>query len=223
MDNSNDMQRGGDFGEDLRGSVVAVLLAAGASTRFGQDNKLLAEVRGEPIIARVAGALLGSRVSEVVVVTPAETAAILTALDRRFGTASGRFRLIVNPDPGRGIGSSIATGIGAVPHSASGAMIVPGDMPGIRASACDALVDAFVASGKDAIVHAATFDGRQRNPVIWPRRLFASLFALKGDAGGKHAIADQRAAQPTSVIAVPFATPELFIDVDLPEDLERWK
>ena len=36
----------------------AVLLAGGASRRFGADTKLLAEVGGAPILAKVAGEIV---------------------------------------------------------------------------------------------------------------------------------------------------------------------
>lgn len=201
---------------------MAVLLAAGASSRFGLANKLLVHVGGEPLIARVAGALLGSRVSEVIVVTPADQVPIATALDNPIGVSAGRCRLVANPEPWRGIGSSIAAGIGAVPRAASSAMIVPGDMPGLTASVCDLLIDVFGRSGGGAIVHAATLDGGQRNPVIWPKRLFADLLALEGDTGGKQVIARERTANPAAVIAVQFAAPGLFLDVDRPDDLQPW-
>lgn len=223
MDNARDMRLRGARGNERSGRVVAVLLAAGASTRFGRENKLLADLGGEPLVARVAGALLDSRIAEVVAVTPADPSGILAALERHRGAHPSRLRLVANPDPSRGISSSIAAGIDAVPLAASGAMIVPGDMPGLEGSTCDALISAFAASDHAAVVHAATQDGAQRNPVIWPRRLFASLMALEGDSGGKRLISAERATPAGRVIAVPFAAPELFLDVDEPDDLARWR
>ena len=204
-------------------AVVAVLLAAGSSSRFGAENKLLADVAGEALVVRVARALLSSRIAGVVVVTPADPTAISTAIGPLRRGQSSRLRLVANPDPTRGISSSIAIGIGAVPAAATGALIVPGDMPSLTPSTCDTLVSVFESSGGDAVIHAATPDGGQRNPVIWPRRLFASLMALEGDTGGKPLIACERAVRPGHVIAVPFAAPDLFLDIDVPDDLARWR
>ena len=66
--------------------VVAVLLAAGASTRFGTANKLVAEIDGRPLVRAVADAVLGAGVAEVVVVTGADAALIERALRRPAGT-----------------------------------------------------------------------------------------------------------------------------------------
>ncbi|MEQ1711845.1 MAG: nucleotidyltransferase family protein [Hyphomicrobium sp.] len=200
-------------------AVTAVLLAAGASTRFGAGNKLLAEIGGEAMVARVARALLCSQVGAIIVVTPPDRSAIAAALARV--EAGGRLSLIANPDPSRGIASSIATGIFAVDATSAGVMIVPGDMPDLAAADFDRLLAAFVAEGGDALVHAATAAGRQRNPVVWPRRLFGALAALQGDVGGKPLIAGERAVRPDRVVAVAFADEAALRDVDRPEDLAR--
>lgn len=203
--------------------VAAVLLAAGSSRRFGSANKLLTPIAGEPLVARVAGVLFESWIGDVVVVTPADPTAIAAALARRGSLDPGRLRLVANADPGRGMASSIATGLGAVPAEADGAMIVPADMPGLTVAACNKLISAFAASGHVALVHAATRDQRQRNPVIWPRRLFEPLMALQGDTGGKRLIASEREARPAQTIAVAFDAAELFLDVDVPADLAYWQ
>lgn len=207
----------------MRTQVTAVLLAAGSSRRFGGDNKLLEEIDGETLVARVAEALLASKVGAVLVVTPTDPAAISRALARSISHHSGRLSMVPNADASRGIASSIATGIAAVPAGASGAMIVPADMPGLTAAVCDALLSAFVASGHEALVHAMTTDHRQRNPVIWPRRLFPRLLALEGDVGGKSVIGAERQARPETVVGVVFEAASAFLDVDVPADLARWR
>lgn len=207
--------------------IASILLAAGASQRFGPANKLVARVGGEPIIARVARVLDGSRVDQVIVVTPPEDhpdtrqiAEALAARDRQSSKVA--FRLVANPDRTRGMGSSIAAGVRALGAEYSGVLIVPGDMPALTPAVVDRLIAAFSAAHGDAIVHAATRDGRQRNPVIWPRRLFPALAVLDGEAGGKPLIAAERAAQAGSVIAVPFDDDRLFCDIDTVADLEGW-
>ena len=200
-------------------TVTAVLLAAGASTRFGLRNKLLAEVGGEALVARVARALLRSRAAKILVVTPPDGSPISTALGALpFGS---RIALIANPDPVRGIASSIATGVRSVDAASDGVMIVPGDMPDLDCGHFDRLLAAFDVKGGDALVYAATADGRQRNPVVWPRRLFGALAALQGDIGGKPLIAAERDMRPDRVVAVTFDDEAVFRDVDRPEDLAR--
>ena len=50
-------------------NIGAVLLAAGASHRFGTENKLLANIGGKPLIRWVAEEITHSGAAEVVVVT----------------------------------------------------------------------------------------------------------------------------------------------------------
>jgi molybdenum cofactor cytidylyltransferase len=50
-------------------ALGAVVLAAGASERFGADNKLLVNINGEPLIRRVVREIIGSGITELVAVT----------------------------------------------------------------------------------------------------------------------------------------------------------
>ena len=190
-------------------SVTAILLAAGASRRFGAGNKLLALVEGEPMIRRVARTLANSSVDAIVVVTGPNGEAIEKALEGL------PLRYIANTEHTAGMGRSIAVGIGAIGSAASGALIVPGDMPHLPTHLVDALVSSFESSGYDSIVHPILPDGSQRNPVLWPRRRFADLARLDGHDGAKTLIgADIRSRQMILV-----SSERVFVDVDVPSDL----
>lgn len=69
----------GDEGGDYR--VGGVLLAAGRSTRFGDANKLLETVDGEPMVRRAALTLLDADLSRVIVVVGHEADRVRAALD----------------------------------------------------------------------------------------------------------------------------------------------
>ncbi len=156
-----------------------ILLAAGASARFGPDNKLLAEIDGVPMIRRTAAALIESELDEIVAVTGADAHRVERAL-------SGLgMRIVHNPDWQSGMGTSIAAGIEALSPGLDGAFIVPADMPFLPVSLLQRLADAFAASGAEAIVFPITAEGEQRNPVLWPARCFVALKHLHGVAGGK--------------------------------------
>jgi molybdenum cofactor cytidylyltransferase len=63
------------------GALGAVVLAAGASERFGADNKLLVNIAGELLIRRVVQEIIGSGIAEVVIVTGYDEARIAAALE----------------------------------------------------------------------------------------------------------------------------------------------
>ena len=78
--------------------IGAIVLAAGASQRYGANNKLLASIGGEPLVRRVVHVLIESGIADIVVVTGHERTLIQAALDgaphwlcaqRELGTRDG--------------------------------------------------------------------------------------------------------------------------------------
>jgi molybdenum cofactor cytidylyltransferase len=112
--------------------------------------------------------------------------------------------------------TSIAAGIAALDPTLDGAFIVPGDMPLLGSDLIKRLHAQFTAAGAGTIVYPATPEGEQRNPVLWPRRFFAGLSALTGDAGAKSLL--QKHAREAVAVSVEDAS--AFLDVDTPAELE---
>jgi molybdenum cofactor cytidylyltransferase len=192
-------------------SVGAVLLAAGSSRRFGPDNKLLADIAGEPMIRRVARAVLDGGATEVVAVTGHDEPRVRAALDGL------PVRFAHNPDWSGGMGASIAAGIGSLGSDVDGALIVPGDMPLLSAALLETLIEIFASDGARSIVFPVTAHSEQRNPVLWPREFFPLLGALSGREGGKRLLESHRA----SCREVRVTDEACLEDVDAPHDLAR--
>lgn len=191
--------------------LAAVLLAGGASRRFGTDNKLLAEVDGTPIVAKVAREIVAGGAGELIVVTGAEHDAYVSAL-------SGLpVRFVVNALWDEGIGGSIAAGVRALSDTPQGVFIVPGDLPNLTAGVFRGLAAAFANTAGAHVVVPVTAQGAQRNPVLWPRRLFPELAALSGATGGK-SLLDTLGPER---LDVAFDDESLFADIDTPSDYER--
>jgi molybdenum cofactor cytidylyltransferase len=192
-------------------SLGSVLLAGGASRRFGADNKLLAEVGGAPILAKVAREILASGVGELIVVTGAEHAAYVAALD---GLPA---RFVANPYWDEGIGGSIAAGVRALSETPQGVFIVPGDLPNLTGAVFQRLAEVFTEAAGNRIVVPVTAEGEQRTPVLWPRRLFPKLAALSGSKGGKSLLD----TLPDERLDVAFGDESAFADIDTPGDYAR--
>jgi molybdenum cofactor cytidylyltransferase len=200
------------MGSDGQNHIGAVLLAGGASRRFGADNKLLARVGGAPLIAKVAREILAGDVEELVVVTGAEADAYRDALDGLD------LRFVHNPDWDAGLGSSVAAGAAALSPALDAAFVVPGDMPSLDTCIFVRLIAAFRDAPHISIVVPVTAAGAQRNPVLWPRRHFPKLAALSGDKGGKpllDTLADER-------LDVAFDDEAPFLDIDTADDYARF-
>ena len=194
------------------GRVAAVVLAAGRSTRMGGPNKLLAEINGKPLVRTAVEQALASRANPVIVVTGHQHKEVEGAI------AGLDVKLIHNPDFAQGLGTSLKTGVNAVPAENDGAIICLADMPGVTAALIDNLIAAFDPE-KGALVVLPTFEGQRGNPVLWSRRFFPDLMAIEGDVGARHMIARYAEA----VTEVPVNGSAAFTDVDTPDALQALK
>src|SRR6185437_10371961 len=82
---------------DSNNNVAAVILAAGRSTRMGGPNKLLAELRGKPLVRIVTEQVLASKALSVTVVTGHQAAEVEKAL------AGLKVKFVRNPDFAAGL------------------------------------------------------------------------------------------------------------------------
>lgn len=197
-------------------ALAAIVLAAGRGARFG-GPKLIALLDGRPLVVHVVEALRAARpggapLAEVVVVTGFHAEAVEAALAAVATASAPAVRLARNPDPGRGIASSLATGLAALEPAVEAAIVVLGDQPRISPTAIEALAERRAATGA-AIVVPRYAGGGGPNPVLLARRAWPLAAALEGDIGMRAVIT----AHPelVEVVDVRGANP----DVDTAEDL----
>jgi molybdenum cofactor cytidylyltransferase len=190
-------------------SIAAIVLGAGRSSRMGGPNKLVAEIGGRPLIRIVVQEALKSRARPVIVVTGHQH-------DRVEAVLKGLpVKIVHNPDFADGLGTSLRTGIAALPPEADGAIVCLGDMPQVDSAMIDHLIGA-IDPDKGALVAVPTIDGKRGNPVVWSRRFFAELMKVEGDVGARYLIG----RYPEAVAEVPLAGTAALTDVDTPEALE---
>lgn len=188
--------------------VSAVVMAAGRSTRMGAINKLLVSLDGRVMVRAVVDALSGSSVGAVVVVTGHESDRVQEAL------AGSDVRLVHNPEFGQGLSGSLRVGLAALPESAEGAVICLGDMPLVTSRHVDRLVAAFdPAEGREICV--PVFEGKRGNPVLFARRFFDEMMAVRGDVGARHLIGEYE----EYVCEVAMDDRAVLVDVDSPQAL----
>lgn len=192
-------------------ALGAIVLAAGASERFGVANKLLVSIDGNPLIRRVVVEIIGSGVAEVVVVTGWDSARISATLEDLT------VRRVHNENWQSGMGTSIAAGVAALSSDMDGTFIVLGDMPRVTSILFNHLAAVFNESGRQAVVYPMTAWGDQRNPVLWPRRYFSRLTKLSGRDGAKKLLH----AECIKRVAIPIDDTACLEDIDTPEDLRR--
>ena len=138
---------------------VAIVPAAGSAERFG-GKKLLALVNGEPLLDRTIAALLGGGVDQIIVVVAPDA----DELQRDVNAFSdARVWSAVNPDPSRGMFSSLQAGMAEAQGDAL--VVLPADMPFVRSWTVRLLLERFAA--QPAIV-SPRFNGKRGHPVILP-------------------------------------------------------
>jgi nicotine blue oxidoreductase len=127
--------------------IWAVVLAAGASTRFGSPKQ---RVLLEPVLERVRG----SSVDGVLVVLGAHDLEVSAPVVR-----CGEWD--------RGPGASLRCGLHALPETAKAAVVVLGDGPDLNPKAIDRLIAAWRAQPAEVV--AATYGGVRLHPVLIAR------------------------------------------------------
>ena len=196
------MRGPGAEGRDRRRLISGILLAAGLSSRFGRQ-KLLEPWRGEALVRRAARSFLGAGLAPVIAVVSG---------DRHLADALAGLPVTIetNPQPERGINTSIRIGIGALPRATPAALIGVADQPLLTAEAILKLVQAFE-PGK---IVGPRYGDHGGNPVIFDRRFFPELMRLmEADRGGQVVVA----AHPEAVIEVELPV-SMGTDIDSPDD-----
>ena len=139
--------------------IRAVVLAAGAATRFGSPKQRL-------LLPGVLKRVRASSVDDVVVVVGAydvETDARVVRCDEWE----------------RGIGASLRCGLRSLPKDVEAAVVVLADGPRLAPEAVDRVIDAWRETGEEVV--AATYDGVRLHPVLLARPAWARV----PDAGAR--------------------------------------
>jgi CTP:molybdopterin cytidylyltransferase MocA len=134
--------------------VWVVVLAAGASSRFGSPKQRLLV---EPVLERVRAS---GGVDGVVVVTGAHE------LEASAAT-------VHCPEWERGPGASLRCGLAALPEEAQAAVVVLADGPDLSPEAIDRVVARWREDGPPAV--AATYGGTRLHPVLLDRRAWSEV------------------------------------------------
>jgi len=141
--------------------IAAIVLAAGAATRFGtpKQHLLLDEV-----VARTARAPVG----EIVVVQGAHP---LTSA--RNDPSQAPVRVVDCPAWERGPGASLRCGLAAAGPDAEAAVVVLADGPDLSPDAIARVIESWRAEGGDVV--AASYDGVRGHPLLLARAAWADV------------------------------------------------
>jgi CTP:molybdopterin cytidylyltransferase MocA len=169
--------------------IAAIVLAAGAATRFGAPKQRL-------LLGDVLARLAESPVGEIVIVEGAY------ALEPRAPATQG-VSVVSCPDWERGPGASLRCGLAALSADTEAAVVVLADGPDLAPAAVSRVIESWHAGGSDVV--AASYDGIRGHPLLLARAVWDDV----PDEG-------LRLREPLLVPCDDLGAPG---DVDSPDDL----
>ena len=183
--------------------IAGIVLAAGASQRFGQPKQLLSW-RGKALVRHVVETAITAGLDPVVVVGGEATDQL------RLILADLPAQLVNNPEWEMGQSTSLRAGLMALPQACGGAVFLLADQPHIPTALVRTLVEVHAAGLAPLVAPQAA--GRRANPVLFDQQTFPDLLALQGDVGGRVIFSKY------PVSWVPWHDASILLDVDTPED-----
>ena len=187
-----------------RGAPTGILLAAGASRRFGSAKLAVPFADGTPLGVASCRALRAALGRVFAVVRPEDDT--LAAL-----LADGGVHIVRCARAEDGMGASLACGV-AASADADGWIVALADMPWIAPATVRAVADAIAAG---ASLAAPFHHGERGHPVGFAPGHREALMALTGDEGARALVAHAGAA----LVRIDVDDPGVLRDVDLPLDL----
>jgi len=186
--------------------VTVVLLAAGASSRFG-GPKLLADVGGEPLVGRTARVLLEGGADSLV--------AVLGARANEVGAALSGLtpRVVVNGRWEEGMFGSVLVGLAAAEPEAMRIAVTPADLPALEPRDVRRVLDAARSAGPRTLVVAA-HEGRRGHPLALSR--LAAERVLRWPRGRR---LSEIFSEPDLSVALVACGAGVVRDADVPADL----
>lgn len=180
--------------------IAGIILSAGASRRMGTPKALLT-LNGETFLDRLIR-LFSGVVNPVIVVLGDQADQIRSGIQR-----GSEANFVRNPDPERGMLSSLQCGLAALPAEVKAVMFTPVDHPNLESSTVENMV---IRSKDGASVVVPEYQGAHGHPVLISRALVAELLALPATAQASDVI--HRYRSQTAYIAVDDAA--VTIDID---------
>lgn len=187
--------------------IAGILLAAGASSRFGADKRLHALGDGTPMALAALRPLRAVLDEVIAVVRPQDR-----LLAARFAAAGARIAFA--RDWYTGMGASLARGIALLDPGTEACVVALADMPFVRPSTVNRVVAEL---GAGASLVAPAYRGSRGHPVGFAAEWFPALSQLRGDCGARDLLAVHR----ERLVQLEVDDPGVLVDVDHPEDLFR--
>ena len=159
--------------------ISAILLAAGESKRMKDENKLIKEINGLPLIKHVVKNILGSSIDELIIVLGHEKNIIENLIK-----PNKKIKFVFNKDYKSGMASSIKIGLNNLSKKTEAFFICLADMPMVNPSIYNQMIKSR--NQKDILV--PTCNKQKGNPVLFNKSMKEIIMNINGDIGAKKII-----------------------------------
>lgn len=188
----------------LSSTILATVLAAGKSRRFGGDKRLF-EFENTPLLQHVLAKPLSLGMPTLVVLKPEDELILEGLLGRWMGHE--RLSILYSKHSEDGMGYSLAAAAAkARANGYAGLMVMLADMPYVEPKTLKLLAQAHQPKG----ICIPNFNGLEGHPVLFSRHWFSHLAKLTGDQGGRGIIE----ANASCVCSVPVKDKGVLFDLD---------
>ena len=182
-------------------NVHVVLLAAGVSRRFGGDKRCAVLPTGRTLLQQACHVLETSGLRYSIACRPDDP--VVRSYPQTLPLV----------ESANGMGASIAAAVARIGSAPSAIMVLPADLPLLRASTLLAVAEH---SDLDRIVRPSN-QGQYGHPVSFGRQFFRDLMQLGGE-GGARSVID---AHPDQLVALAVSDPGILCDIDTPRALRE--
>ncbi len=188
--------------------VTAIVLAAGKSTRMGQQ-KLLMPFEGKSMIATVAGKIAGTVSSRTIVVTGSDR----NKIEEELGAYP--VLLVDNERYEEGMLTSVQAGVAAASPETDGYLILLGDQPMVSEAVINRLISVFQKGGKGLLI--PVFKGKRGHPVLIGSKYKNEIKILNPEIGLRELFLNH----PDDILEIEIGSEDVLKDIDTPEEYER--
>lgn len=185
--------------------ISAILLAAGQSKRFGNNNKLITKYKNKNLIQLSLTNIINSNIDNVIVVLGHDQDLIKNKISK-----NKKIKFVINNKFRSGMASSIKSGLKKINIQTKGFFVCLGDMPKVNKNIYNKIIKSF---NKHNQIIVPYYNNKRGNPVIFPIKYKKKFFKLKGDNGAKKLIKN-------NCQKIIFKNNAVVFDIDYKKDLK---
>ena len=156
--------------------ISAILLAAGQSKRMGDENKLVKNFQGIPLIKHSVRNILASIIGELIIVLGHQKEIIEKLIDK-----NEKIKFVFNQDFESGIATSIKTGLNHLSEETEAFFICLGDMPMVNKD----IFNLLIKSKNNREIIVPTYKNKQGNPILFSKSMKKKIMTIEGNVGAK--------------------------------------